>query len=404
MNRISFSSDGTGIELMLKNMSEDDIEFFNNKFDDISNNWHVNNVKHKAVKVYFKTPTFNQEIIIDDPYEIEIKKLYRVVEEVFKNWHAKKGFPKIEPPEHWIISWGGADDDGNAFKDVNDWLNYVNKLTEMNDEYFIKYLVGIIDDNYWLQQLLQRYLNNPSKNNMDRILNSFVMFSNRDYYKHQYFRRLLKMRTADANAFATSSKNQRLIHIAVQQPNNAEYVKALLENGADVNVAESLNWTPLHCVLNATNILSNEDKDTYISLLSMYGVKMNQYNSDGYTPLHVAIIKGDNINISLLLKNGSNINQPCGKTRLRRLFGYTPLRLAHICKNQKAIDMLSSRGANRWFGNSGWGLIYALAPTFSLSSLSVWEIIGMIPKEITILVILVLAFFIGQYFQNKKWS
>ena len=213
------------------------------------------------------------------------------------------------------------------------------------------------------------YESDNSGEDGEKLLGYCLMFCNAepDKYNLERFERLLKT-GANPNSIVTT-RDGHLIHMAVQYSNGIEYVEKLIEHEADVDVKNKDGWTALHYATHReTNFTSPELRNRYVELLANACAKINEYNSDGMTPLHLAIINGANTNISPLLRNGADMNASVGKNWLVRLFGATPLRLAHQCGNKKAINALEGRGANRWFGKSGWWVIGSVP----LPSLAWW--------------------------------
>jgi ankyrin repeat protein len=74
-------------------------------------------------------------------------------------------------------------------------------------------------------------------------------------------------------------------------------------------------------------------------LLSRKGADINNKGNDGETPLHLAVINGDNELITLLLDRKARIDEPDTD-------GYTPLALAAARNKARSVKLLTSRGAN----------------------------------------------------------
>jgi len=74
-------------------------------------------------------------------------------------------------------------------------------------------------------------------------------------------------------------------------------------------------------------------------LLPMKGMDINLQGKDGETPLHQAVINGDNEMITLLLAHKASIEAPDSD-------GYTPLALAAARNKTRSLKLLISRGAN----------------------------------------------------------
>jgi pectate lyase len=88
------------------------------------------------------------------------------------------------------------------------------------------------------------------------------------------------------------------LHIAVQLGDCAA-VRALLEDGADINAHDDNGRTALHVAV------LNGDKDTAALLLEA-GASPNVRGASGYTPLYYAVWKNDTKTTALLLANGAD--------------------------------------------------------------------------------------------------
>ncbi|WP_353272555.1 ankyrin repeat domain-containing protein [Wolbachia endosymbiont (group A) of Urophora cardui] len=154
---------------------------------------------------------------------------------------------------------------------------------------------------------------------------------------------------------------------AVRQ-NNLSEVDNLLSMGADVNIRDRRNWTPLHCAADNDNKLDisrailNRNADIeartnvgetplhianaygqlkIIELLIDKGASLEAKTNDGLTPLHVAIQHNSATPeiIEFLLNKGVNIE---AKTK----DDWTPLHYAVFKDRLDIVKVLSSRGAN----------------------------------------------------------
>ncbi|KAM0921248.1 hypothetical protein ACQ4PT_007123 [Festuca glaucescens] len=85
-----------------------------------------------------------------------------------------------------------------------------------------------------------------------------------------------------------------------------DIAKLLLDNGADVN-AVCQNGTVLHIAV------ENGISDALVKLLLDKGVDPNTINISGFTPLHLAAMKGASDVAEFLLAKGADINAACDK-------------------------------------------------------------------------------------------
>ena len=107
------------------------------------------------------------------------------------------------------------------------------------------------------------------------------------------------------------------------QTNNIEELKELIEKGANVNIKNEYNYTPLH--------YSRSSEIT--KLLLGTGANPNSQTMNGDTPLHYAETKEIT---KLLLESGANPN-------IQNKYGYTPL---HFVRTEEITKLLLEAGAN----------------------------------------------------------
>jgi ankyrin repeat protein len=112
-----------------------------------------------------------------------------------------------------------------------------------------------------------------------------------------------------------------------------EAVRALVKQGANVNVAEGDGMTALHWAA------AKGDADLAAMLLHA-GANVKALTRVGsYLPLHMAAKTGSGAAIDVLLKAGAEVNAVTAS-------GTTPLMFAAAAGNVEGIQMLATRGAN----------------------------------------------------------
>ncbi|MGO9775054.1 MAG: ankyrin repeat domain-containing protein [Terracidiphilus sp.] len=109
-------------------------------------------------------------------------------------------------------------------------------------------------------------------------------------------------------------------------------VERLVAHGADVNVRDFDDETPLHCA-----VLYRRTR--LIALFLDHGANINARNDRGETPLQVAASYGAAKDAELLLAHGADINSKDNK-------GMTPLDGAVFHQQKELVEVLLSHGAD----------------------------------------------------------
>ena len=139
---------------------------------------------------------------------------------------------------------------------------------------------------------------------------------------------------ANVNAQRTDDKITPLILSA--DWNNFMAVYLLLDHGADANIAAADGHTPLHKAVMKGN-------QNLVKLFLEKNALVNTQNADGDSPLHTAVSNGFFDITKLLIKKGSNVN-------LQNKEGRTPLFLGVKNKQKQLIKLLIENEADVTIG------------------------------------------------------
>lgn len=138
-----------------------------------------------------------------------------------------------------------------------------------------------------------------------------------------------------------SHGGERVLHIAVYD-GQIEIAKFLIAIGADVNVTDSYDYTPLHLSiyrkLEETPEISQQ-KQEIAELLMSKGADVNARTIEGVTPLYSAAYEGLVGIARLLIDNGADVN--AGDD-----YNYTPLHMAVYGGYNELVELLITGGAN----------------------------------------------------------
>ena len=135
---------------------------------------------------------------------------------------------------------------------------------------------------------------------------------------------------ADVNAQTTYDKLTPLMFST--DWNNFMAVYLLLDHGADANIAAADGRTPLHKAVMQGN-------QNLVKLFLEKNALVNTQNADGDSPLHTAVSNGFFDITKLLIKKGSNVN-------LQNKEGRTPLFLGVKNKHEQLIKLLIENKAD----------------------------------------------------------
>ncbi len=113
---------------------------------------------------------------------------------------------------------------------------------------------------------------------------------------------------------------------------NISAINALLASGANINAKNFEGWTPLHMAV-------MKNSRDIVELLISKGADVNAKGSRGLTPLHGAAIKGQRDIAELLISKGANVNA-------KTTFGATPMWGATDKGHKDIADLLERHGAN----------------------------------------------------------
>jgi ankyrin repeat protein len=113
--------------------------------------------------------------------------------------------------------------------------------------------------------------------------------------------------------------------------NRPELVKALLEAGADPNLANDEGRVPLHEA-------AHRRRGGIVDLLLAFGAKVNLADPNGWTPLHSAVLFGNTKVARRFLEKGATLNASVRD-------GWTPLSVALLLGRDEMARLLRTRGA-----------------------------------------------------------
>lgn len=141
---------------------------------------------------------------------------------------------------------------------------------------------------------------------------------------------LLILNGADVNA--TNDLGATPLILAAAAPGSLELVKLLVERKAQINARDRFGANAL-----LVAAMSREQPDGTAELLVKAGSDINVQDSQGFAPLHGAILNSNRPLFELLLANKANVN-------LKTSQGFTPLAIAKFERNREFAALLEKAG------------------------------------------------------------
>ncbi len=120
------------------------------------------------------------------------------------------------------------------------------------------------------------------------------------YRDHWYPKLLLSLINNGADVNIIDDEQNTPLQIAFQR-DNIEIIMALLDRGADVNVSDKEGNTPLHLACEKGNI-------ELVNKIINKGADINTSNGNQYTPLHLACKNGNVELVNKLINKGADVN------------------------------------------------------------------------------------------------
>ena len=146
--------------------------------------------------------------------------------------------------------------------------------------------------------------------------------------------------THGAKLEASGYHGRTPLHQAAMRNRN-DIVEWLCLKSVKVNVVDSDGLTPLIIAISQPEGTEGARKNSIetIRILLKYGADVSYRNKEGQTLLHSAVSRGREDIVDLLLKHGADINA-------KDKYGYTPLHWAVSSKNKQMVKLLVARGAD----------------------------------------------------------
>ncbi len=153
-----------------------------------------------------------------------------------------------------------------------------------------------------LMEICQNYAFSP-KGEFQKSMKLLIETDRRLFANNPGYISLVNLRTKAGNTFA-----HLLVHSLPELTfsERKEILFTLAASGADINIANNQEDTPLHSICSSTS-LSEPEKQELINFFLDQGADVNQRNSEGYTPLMRMQTRNPAL-FELLIQRGAQIN------------------------------------------------------------------------------------------------
>ena len=101
---------------------------------------------------------------------------------------------------------------------------------------------------------------------------------------------------------------------------NKEIVQLLLERRANPNTAIISGHTPLNAIVECNLAIAESERKDIVKMLINGGAHLNKQNDRGWTPLHMAVRRGQRAMVEVLLEMGADPNIVSQRNGLTSLF------------------------------------------------------------------------------------
>jgi energy-coupling factor transporter ATP-binding protein EcfA2 len=171
-------------------------------------------------------------------------------------------------------------------------------------------------------------------------------------------KKVVELLSSGADVNVTNKNNETPLHLAAWK-GYAEIASLLLKHGANVNAQNYVADTPLH-------MAAWYGRAQVAKLLLDYGADVNARNRFGWTPLHYAVMRGHAKVVEILIKYGADVNAVSNVDATSNDFFFllqkqTPLHYAASDGRAKITKLLIKSGAdvNAKDGRGDTPLLYA---------------------------------------------
>ncbi|RYV01110.1 hypothetical protein SOPP22_16245 [Shewanella sp. OPT22] len=177
-------------------------------------------------------------------------------------------------------------------------------------------------------------LNHDAKVNIPDDSGCTALYHAAEYPKRNHF--LTHLLRKGANIEGCSRSPIRAAVEAAVDTGNTKALKVLIKRSPNINIHDHLYWQDLMC---SSFSAFEQGSDKCLRVLVKCEIDINVKDKNGYTPLLIAAISGNSKAVDFLLKNGADVvvNTPNDK-------GLTPLYYAAVNDDVKSLQLLLKHG------------------------------------------------------------